>query len=66
MYGKWAAVQPSVLQNQVADHLHSLERFKGISILREMVLDSEIGLSIIIINARKCIHVVKLVSAQAV
>ena len=58
-FGKWSSMTPDEVREEVLEDLLPLAQQKGVKQLRQKLANGSSGESMVLINACKCIHVVK-------
>ena len=58
-FGRWCGSKPAVVRDQVLQHLDTLKGIRGVEELKARVADGSSGETMVLINACKCMHVIK-------
>eukprot|EP00435_Cladocopium_sp_Y103_P068502 s117_g31.t1 len=58
-FGRWCGSKPAAVRDQVLQHLDTLNGIRGVEELKARVADGSSGETMVLINACKCMHVIK-------
>ena len=58
-FGRWCGSKPAAVRDQILQHLDTLKGIRGVEELKARVADGNSGETMVLINACKCMHVIK-------